>query len=171
MTPPSSTSPSRARRNADHAPLHLSAPERDALAGLLPLHALADAAVAVDQSVSVTEDVAQPITLAATGGGGALTFSVVDGPLHGSLTGTAPDLTYTPAANYNGGDSFTFTANDTIADSNTATVTITDAVNDPPDARDDPSLACGTAPWRLVPDPGGLERWSHRVRGLVRTGR
>jgi hypothetical protein len=54
-------------------------------------------------------------------------------PSHGSLSGTPPALTYTPAANYNGTDSFTFKANDGTANSNTATynVTIT-PVNDAP---------------------------------------
>ncbi len=46
---------------------------------------------------------------------------------------TAPALTYTPALNYNGADSFTFKANDGSADSNIATVSITiTAVNDAP---------------------------------------
>ena len=50
-----------------------------------------------------------------------------------------------PDANYNGPDSFTFKVNDTIVDSNTATVTIdVTAVNDPPVANDDPGLACGS---------------------------
>src|SRR5207247_10133025 len=48
-------------------------------------------------------------------------------------TGTAPNLTYTPAPNYNGPDSFTFKANDSELDSNVATVSITvNAVNDAP---------------------------------------
>ena len=47
------------------------------------------------------------------------------------MSGTAPNLTYTPDANYNGPDSFTFKANDGTEDSNTATVSITvTAVND-----------------------------------------
>ena len=42
-------------------------------------------------------------------------------------------VTYTPAGNYNGPDSFTFTANDGALNSNAATVNLTvNAVNDPP---------------------------------------
>jgi VCBS repeat-containing protein len=49
------------------------------------------------------------------------------------LSGTAPNLTYTPAANYNGTDSFTFVANDGQTNSAIATVSITVIpVNDPP---------------------------------------
>ena len=60
-------------------------------------------------------------------------------PLHGTLAGTAPDLTYTPDANYNGADAFSFTVNDGAADSDTATVDITvNPVNDLPVAVDDP---------------------------------
>ena len=50
---------------------------------------------------------------------------MVTQPAHGSLSGTAPNLTYTPAANYNGADSFTFKVNDGQADSAAATVSIT----------------------------------------------
>ena len=47
-------------------------------------------------------------------------------------------FTYTPAANFNGTDSFTYTASDGTAVSNVATVTITvDAVNDAPVAVND----------------------------------
>ncbi len=47
-------------------------------------------------------------------------------------------FTYTPAANYNGADSFTYKANDGTADSNVATVSITiAAVNDAPAAAAD----------------------------------
>src|SRR5207237_3811156 len=52
---------------------------------------------------------------------------------HGTSRSTAQNRTYTPAANYNGPDSFTFKANDGTVDSNIATVTITvTAVNDAP---------------------------------------
>src|SRR6185503_11510366 len=70
--------------------------------------------------------------------GSALTYMIVTGPAHGTLSGTAPAVTYTPAANYHGPDSFTFKANDGTADSNVATVTITvTSVNDAPVASDE----------------------------------
>ena len=48
------------------------------------------------------------------------------------------DVTYTPDANYNGTDSFTFKVNDGASDSADATVTITvNGVNDPPVAVND----------------------------------
>jgi len=47
-------------------------------------------------------------------------------------------FTYTPTANYNGSDSFTYTANDGITNSNLATVSITvNPANDPPVATND----------------------------------
>ncbi len=54
-----------------------------------------------------------------------LTYSIVAGPSNGSLSGTAPNLTYTPTSDYQGADSFTFKVNDGTADSNIATVSIT----------------------------------------------
>src|SRR2546429_3378757 len=66
------------------------------------------------------------------------TAVLVAGPTHGTLTLTADGgFTYTPAANYNGPDSFTYKANDGSLDSNVATVLITvTAVNDAPVASD-----------------------------------
>ena len=63
----------------------------------------------------------------------ALTYSIVGpGARHG-LDGTGASRTYTPDANYNGTDSFTYKANDGSLDSNTATVSAdVTAVNDAP---------------------------------------
>ncbi len=99
---------------------------RDAVVNVAP--------IASDQSVATNEDTATPITLAASDANNdALNFSIVAGPSHGTLSGTAPNVTYTPAANYFGADSFTFKANDGSLDSNVATVSITvNAVNDAP---------------------------------------
>lgn len=92
------------------------------------------APVAQNQTVTATEDTAQSLTLTATDAdGGALNYTVLTAPAHGTLVGTAPTLIYTPAANYNGSDSFTFKANDGQLDSNVALITISVApVNDPP---------------------------------------
>ncbi|MEI6603804.1 MAG: DUF6288 domain-containing protein [Verrucomicrobiota bacterium] len=90
--------------------------------------------VATAQSVSTAEDTAKAITLAATDtDGDALGYSIVTLPAHGTLTGTEPNITYTPAANYSGSDSFAFKANDGHVDSKAAMVSITvTAVSDAP---------------------------------------
>src|SRR5205807_581557 len=92
------------------------------------------APVADAQAVTTAEDTAKAIVLTATYvDGDALTYAIVAGPAHGALSGTAPTVTYTPAANYNGPDSVTFKANDGTLNSNVATVTLTvTPVNDAP---------------------------------------
>ena len=84
--------------------------------------------------MTTDEDTAKAITLTGSDlDGDTLIYGVVTQPTHGALSGTAPNLTYTPAADYNGADSFTFKANDGMVDSNIATVSITvTPVNDPP---------------------------------------
>jgi PKD repeat protein len=82
------------------------------------------APVANDQNFSVHFGVAKSVTLAATDANSdSLSYSIVTPPAHGTLTGTAPNFVYT-SATYSGPDSFTFKANDSVADSNIATVTI-----------------------------------------------
>ncbi|MFQ6084398.1 MAG: S8 family serine peptidase, partial [Candidatus Aminicenantia bacterium] len=90
--------------------------------------------VANSQSVTTNEDTSVAITLTATDpDGDPLTYSIVSQPANGLLSGTAPNVTYIPNANYNGPDSFTFKANDGKVDSNIATVSITVMpVNDAP---------------------------------------
>ena len=92
--------------------------------------------VANPQAVTTPEDTPVAITLTATDAeGDPLTFAIVTGPTQGTLSGTAPNVTYTPNAGYFGPDSFTFKANDGTSDSNIATVSIdVTAVNDPPTA-------------------------------------
>ena len=82
--------------------------------------------VANDDSATTDEDTAVGITLTASDvDGDTLTYSMVTGPSHGALTGTAPNLPYRPGAENDGADSFTFKANDGTADSNTALISIT----------------------------------------------
>ena len=92
------------------------------------------APVASNKSVSTPQNTAVGVTLSATDADGdPLSYTVVSAPGHGTLSGSAPALTYTPAAGYTGPDSFTFKANDGTVDSNTATVSVTvTAVNHAP---------------------------------------
>jgi hypothetical protein len=92
------------------------------------------APVAEGSAVTVDEDGAVGLGLVATDvDRDPLTRTVVDPPAHGTLTGTPLALTYTPAADFNGADSFTFRATDGEALSNLATVAITvRPVNDAP---------------------------------------
>jgi hypothetical protein len=83
-------------------------------------------AVANNQAVTVNKNTQKPITLTATDpDNDPLTYTVVTPPENGTLSGTAPNLTYNPNLNHVGSDSFTFKANDGTADSNIATVSIT----------------------------------------------
>ena len=105
-----------------------------------------DAPVAVNDAYTTAEDTA--LTVAAASGvlgndsdvdGDPLTAVLVTGPAHGTLSLNANGaFTYTPAANFNGADAFTYRANDGALDSNLATVALTiTAVNDAPVAVND----------------------------------
>jgi hypothetical protein len=98
---------------------------------VLPLN---DGPVANSQSASTSEDTAVVINLTGSDlDGDGLAFTVVTTPMHGTLSGTGASLTYTPAANYSGPDSFTFKANDGSVDSASATVSLViTPVNDEP---------------------------------------
>jgi hypothetical protein len=92
------------------------------------------APVAKGQTVSLDEDTAQAILLEGTDiNEDSLTYTVVTQPTNGTLTGTAPNLTYMPNSNYFGTDSFSFKVNDTKVDSAVATVNLTiNPINDVP---------------------------------------
>jgi VCBS repeat-containing protein len=74
--------------------------------------------------------------------GDPLSAVLVTNPANGTLTlNTDGSFTYTPNANFNGADSFTYRASDGVAQSNAATVSITVApVNDAPVARNDTAV-------------------------------
>jgi VCBS repeat-containing protein len=104
-----------------------------------------DAPVAANDSYATNEDTA--LTVATAGvlandtdvDGDQLTARLVSGPAHGTLALNANgSFTYTPNANYNGSDSFTYQANDGVLNSNVAIVNLAvNTVNDPPAANDD----------------------------------
>jgi VCBS repeat-containing protein len=98
-------------------------------------------AIVADDSYTTPEDttltVVAPGVLGNDGDvdGDPLTAILVVGPTNGVLTlNTNGSFTYTPVLNYNGPDSFTYKANDGLADSPTnaiVSITVT-PVNDPP---------------------------------------
>ncbi|WP_412470671.1 tandem-95 repeat protein [Halobacteriovorax sp. RT-2-4] len=91
-----------------------------------------------DTAINFTLNTATDVDLPAQ----TISYKLVSAPTNGTLSNcitTATyindrDCTYTPNANYNGSDSFTYIANDTVTDAVTfATVTLTiNAINDAP---------------------------------------
>ncbi len=101
-----------------------------------------DPPVAADDAATTAED--QAVTFDPRGNdvdldGDPLTITAVSSPANGTVViNTDGTLTYTPDANFNGSDSFTYTVSDGQGASDTATVVLTiTLVNDIPDAVDD----------------------------------
>ncbi|MDF7826528.1 Ig-like domain-containing protein [Pontiellaceae bacterium B12227] len=97
------------------------------IAAIVSLTVTNELPVANDQSLQMLPDTNLVFTLSANdpdNGPSNLTYIVDTSMLTGSLSGTAPELTYTPTAGYTGTDSFTYTVNDGLATSAMATVTI-----------------------------------------------
>ena len=99
---------------------------------------------AINDSVTVAEDSAATVInvrandLIAPDTGETLTITAVTQPANGTVTFTGTNVAFTPAANFNGMTSFTYTVSDGNGGSDTATVTVTvTPVNDPPDAVND----------------------------------
>jgi hypothetical protein len=78
------------------------------------------------QTVVVGEGLSKNFTLTGSApNGDAFAFQVATGPSHGTVSGTAPNLRYSPATGFTGTDSFTFTVTDaTTGLTGTATVTL-----------------------------------------------
>jgi len=100
------------------------------LQAMYTLTSLNDVPVAQTQNLNVLEGNPLAITLTATDlTSGTPTFTLVTTPQHGTLTGTAPNYTYTPDANFTGPDSFNFKANDGLLDSSIVSIFITVQTN------------------------------------------
>ncbi len=112
------------------------------------------APVAANDSYNTNEDtvlsIASPGVLSndTDADGNPLTATLVSGVSHGTLTLNANgSFVYTPTANYNGSDSFTYRANDGTANSNVATVTILiNSINDAPNAVNDAATTAEDTP-------------------------
>jgi hypothetical protein len=100
----------------------------------LSITSVNDIPVADNKSVVTTEDTMVDVNLSGSDvDGDSLTYEIKNNPLHGTLSGTAPNLFYTPAENFNGTDSFSYVVADAQSESAEANVTISvTEVNDPP---------------------------------------
>ncbi|MEQ1661564.1 MAG: Ig-like domain-containing protein [Thiobacillus sp.] len=119
-----------------------------------------DAPVAVNNTAAGNEDTVisgNVLTNDTDVEAATLNAVLIAGPANGSLTlNPNGSFSYTPNANFNGTDTFTYKANDGLADSNSAVVTITvNAVNDAPVAVDD-IYATGQATTLTVPAGSGV---------------
>jgi VCBS repeat-containing protein len=130
----------------------------------LTVFPVADEPVAVDDSYNTNEDTTLNISAAngvlrndTDADNDTLSASVVSVPDHGALVLNADgSFTYTPDANFNGTDSFTYRASDGNGGSDVATVTLTVAsVNDTPVAVDD-AYDTNEDTLLVVPAPGVL---------------
>ncbi len=109
-----------------------------------------DAPTATGQSLSVDEDQSLSITLAGEDiESNALNYVIDTQPDHGTLSGVAPNVVYTPAAHYSGNDAIRFHVHDGTIDSTIVTIQIViRPVNDPPQITSTPVLhANGEQPY------------------------
>ncbi|MFD0893892.1 tandem-95 repeat protein [Luteolibacter ambystomatis] len=101
----------------------------------------------VDDSVTTAEDVVSTFAVMANDGdpdGDTLSLSSVTQGAHGSVTISGSNVHYTPAANYNGSDNFTYTVTDSTDGTATATVAVTvTPVNDAPTFTANPITGAG----------------------------
>ncbi len=85
-----------------------------------------------------------------------LTFNVATNPTHGTLSGTAPNLTFTPTAGYIGPDSFTFTVNNGSITSVVGTLSLNIGIVSVAEQVVTTTLIAGNSPrGRLVLAPDG----------------
>jgi VCBS repeat-containing protein len=123
----------------------------------------ADDALATDEDTALT---IAPATLLANDvdvDGDALTIVSVQGATHGSVALVAGNVVFTPAANYNGPASFTYTVSDGNGGTATATVNVlVSPLNDAPTAADDAfavneDTALMLAPAALLANDGDVD--------------
>lgn len=111
---------------------------------------LNDSPAASPDVVTTAEDTAIVIQAAANDtdpDDDALSVAAVGAPAHGTTVLEAGQVTYTPAANFAGTDSFTYTVSDGNGGTATASVTVTiAATNDEPTAVDDVAATTGATP-------------------------
>jgi len=126
-----------------------------------------DAPVAVNDAATTNEDTPLTLTTASllandtdVDAGDSKTLVSVAGAQHGTVALSGSDVIYTPNANYNGADNFTYTMQDAAGAQSTATVNVTvNPVNDPPNAVNDSNALTVTSLASQV--HSNLVNWVH----------
>jgi len=116
-----------------------------------------------ESSVSLPEDQSVAVVLSGSDpDGDQVSYRIVTAPTHGSLSGQAPDLTYTAQSDFFGEDRFTFVVNDGLLNSFITRVSImVTPVDDPPVVGSFTVTTIQDAPVQVVlsgfdPDGGSL---------------
>lgn len=118
---------------------------------MITINAVNDAPVALAGNWSTAEDTPVAIVLSGSDAEGSPLSYLTNAPANGTISGTPPNLTYTPRANFNGTDTFTFRVNDATTNSAPATITISiSPVNDAPLAQAKTAKAVKENPVAIV---------------------
>ncbi len=122
----------------------------------ITVNAVNDPPVAADDTATTDEDAAVVIAAATLlandtdADGPALAITAVSGAINGTAVLVGTDITFTPAADFSGTASFSYTVGDgTAIDTGVVTVTV-NAVNDPPVAADDAGVVQVDSPLVLT---------------------
>ena len=117
--------------------------------------------LAIAQSVTTTANTPKAITLTATPGtpGDTLTYAIATNPAHGALSGTPPNMTYTPTTGYVGPDSFTFNVTESNGATSTTPGTVSINVVQPSPVASKTTLSAATS----TPAPGASDAISIAV--------
>lgn len=120
-----------------------------------------NAPISIDGSIELEQDSSIALELTATDDeNDNLVFSIENSPANGVISGTLPNITYTPNEGFFGTDTFTFKANDGNSHSNISTVSInvTELILDGPVYGDVAILNNGSViTWGNVPVPNELK--------------
>jgi len=102
-----------------------------------------DPPVATDDAAATNEDTPIVVSVLANDSdpeNDALTVTGVTAPAHGAVAFSTDAITYTPASDYNGADTFTYTVSDGALTATAAVAISVNPVNDPPVATDDAAV-------------------------------
>jgi len=100
-------------------------PSADEITPTNPVVNIVKSIVAEPQTISTVTGTPIAVTLSGKeSSANPLTFSIREGPYYGSLSGSAPNITYTPMDEFSGQDTFTFIVNNGLIDSDPAVVRI-----------------------------------------------